>query len=179
MGRDHEDYDKLREAAKQSGVDLVYMEQGDMIRLGKLKLTCLYAGDPRVKEEKDKNRHSLAVRAEYGAFQMLLTGDMDAECERGMISQCGEGGLEGIQVLKVAHHGSDTSSSEALFEAVKPEIAVVSYGVGNSYGHPSGSVMGRMKERGIKVWETGKCGAVLIWTDGRSLRCWGWRSGSE
>lgn len=179
LGRDHEDYDKLREAAKQSGVDLVYMEQGDMIRLGKLKLTCLYAGDPRVKEEKDKNRHSLAVRAEYGAFQMLLTGDMDAECERGMISQCGEGGLEGIQVLKVAHHGSDTSSSEALFEAVKPEIAVVSYGVGNSYGHPSGSVMGRMKERGIKVWETGKCGAVLIWTDGRSLRCWGWRSGSE
>ncbi len=179
MGRGHGDYDKLREAAKRSGADVVYMEQGDRIRLGELTLSCLYAGDPRAETEKDKNRHSLAVRAEYGEFRMLLTGDMDAECERGMIGQWGESGLEGIQVLKVAHHGSDTSSSEALLDAVKPGLAVVSYGVGNSYGHPSGSVMERLRERKIEVWETGTCGAVLLETDGRAVRCWGWRKARE
>lgn len=174
MSRGREEYEQLVNLAKGRDCRVVYMEQGDVITLGRLRLECLYAGNPKKEWEEDKNRHSLVVRAVYGQFQMLFTGDMDETCENGLLGQPEAEKLAGIQVLKAAHHGSSTSSSEHFLDAVHPRIALLSYGVGNSYGHPSGEVVERLRERGVQLWETGKCGAVLLKTDGERLWCGGW-----
>lgn len=74
-------------------------------------------------------------------------------------------------MLKTAHHGSGTSTGEEFLEYLSPGLAVISYGRGNSYGHPSKEVIDRMKNRRIPVMETGIGGAVILWTDGKELIC--------
>lgn len=174
MARGKEDYAGLVRAAGGCGAQILYMEAGDGISLGDLRFTCLYAGNPAQETDADKNRHSLAVRVSYGQFGLLLTGDMDASCEAGLLRACGPGDLAGIQVLKAAHHGSDTSSSPEFLDRLGPKLVLVSYGNGNSYGHPSPKVLERLRERGSRILETGRCGAILLWTDGKRVECRGW-----
>ena len=174
MARGQEDYAGLVRTAGVCGAQVLYMEAGERISLGDLQFTCLYAGNPAQETDTDKNRHSLAVRVSYGRFGLLLTGDMDASCEAGLLRTCGPGDLAGIQVLKAAHHGSDTSSSPEFLDRLGPKLVLVSYGNGNSYGHPSPKVLELLRERGSRILETGKCGAILLWTDGKRMECRGW-----
>lgn len=144
------------------------MKQGDVLTLGELSLTCLY---PDASVRADRNQQSLVLRVDYGGFHMLLTGDMSADGERDLLSgDQADAGLSGIQILKVAHHGSDTATSQAWLERIAPGFAVVSYGEGNRYGHPGAQVLKRLKEGGTVLFETGKQGAVTVETDGVTAR---------
>lgn len=178
-GQGQEVYDRLEQAAKKSGSRVWYMEPGDTLQTGKLSLTCLYAGGTTIKED-DRNTHSLVICADYNKFHMLFTGDMGKNQEKELVELAGKRGgeeqlqkahLDHVQVLKTAHHGSDTSSSEEFMDRLNIALAVISYGRGNSYGHPSPDVIARMKERRIPVMETGTGGAIMLWTDGSRLDC--------
>ena len=83
--------------------------------------------------------------------------------------------LKKIQVLKVAHHGSKTASSDAFLDAVGAKIAVLSYGADNSYGHPAGEVVERLVARKMQILETAKCGAVMLQTDGKTIKVRSWK----
>lgn len=102
----------------------------EMVKLKVLSPQALYKGTPS-----DTNNNSLVLRLEYKDFAMLLTGDIQAEVERDLLQTDPEA-LQ-AQVLKVAHHGSKTSSINEFLAAVKPKIAVISSGEGNKYKHPS------------------------------------------
>ena len=175
-GRGQEIYDELEQAAEDSGGKVFYMAPSDRIQAGGLNLTCLYAGGGLPPSD-DRNAHSLVLCADYKGFHMLFTGDMGTEQEKGLLKLAEEGGslqqehLSHVQVLKMAHHGSNTSSGEDFLDYLDPDLALVSYGRGNSYGHPSPDVMERMKKRRIPVMETGYGGAVILRTDGKGLRC--------
>ncbi|CAK7086401.1 MAG: ComE operon protein 3 [Enterocloster aldenensis] len=175
-GRGQEIYDELERAAEDSGGKVFYMAPSDRIQAGGLNLTCLYAGGGLLPPD-DRNAHSLVLCADYKGFHMLFTGDMGTEQEKGLLKLAEEEGslqqehLNHVQVLKMAHHGSDTSSGEGFLDYLDPDLALVSYGRGNSYGHPSPDVMERMKKRRIPVMETGYGGAVILRTDGKGLRC--------
>lgn len=175
-GRGQEIYDELEQAAEDSGGKVFYMAPTDRIQAGGLNLTCLYAGGGLLPSD-DRNAHSLVLCADYKGFHMLFTGDMGTEQEKGLLKLAEEEGslqqehLSHVQVLKMAHHGSDTSSGEGFLDFLDPDLALVSYGRGNSYGHPSPDVMERMKKRRIPVMETGYGGAVILRTDGKGLRC--------
>ena len=175
-GRGQEIYDELERAAEDSGGKVFYMAPSDRIQAGGLNLTCLYAGGGLLPSD-DRNAHSLVLCADYKGFHMLFTGDMGTEQEKGLLKLAEEEGslqqehLSHVQVLKMAHHGSDTSSGEGFLDFLDPDLALVSYGRGNSYGHPSPDVMERMKKRRIPVMETGYGGAVILRTDGKGLRC--------
>ena len=164
LGKGRKEYEQLRILAREKGTRVLYMDEGSRIRLGEMELLCLYGGDPEGGEA-DVNRQSPTVKLSFGPFHMLLTGDMDAACERKLLAQVPEEELEGIQLLKTAHHGSKTSSSVEFLEAVKPLAALISYGRDNSYGHPSPEVLERFKELGVRVWETGRAGAVTVRID--------------
>ena len=175
-GRGQEIYDELEQAAEDSGGMVFYLAPSDRIQAGGLNLTCLYAGGGMLPSD-DRNAHSLVLCADYKGFHMLFTGDMGTEQEKGLLKLAEEEGslqqehLSHVQVLKMAHHGSDTSSGEGFLDFLDPDLALVSYGRGNSYGHPSPDVMERMKKRRIPVMETGYGGAVILRTDGKGLRC--------
>lgn len=123
----------------------------------------------------DRNKQSPAMDLSFGGIHMLLTGDMDQDCERQLMETVSKEELSRIQLLKVAHHGSDTSSCAEFLEAVSPQAAFISYGKGNSYGHPSPQVLERLKETGAQIWETGRSGAIRIEIDEGKVRIKGYR----
>ena len=154
--------------AEERGTVLHWMEQGDSIRTGELRITCLYpaAGETII----DRNAGSLVLHVTYQEFQMLLTGDMGEAQERQLLadSQATEL-LPGIQVLKVAHHGSGFSSSAAWLSRMKPGWAVISCGRDNTYGHPDQGVVTRLEDQETVIFETAKSGAITLHTNGKAI----------
>lgn len=155
-------YKKLIDAAKKRDIAVGYMDAGDRIRAGECCLNCFYPGAGMEADFSDRNQQSLVIRADYQDFHMLFTGDVGQEGERMALKYAGEEAFSLVQVLKAAHHGSRFSSGEAFLAAVHPNWTVISYGEGNSYGHPHEETLERLRKEKSTVLETGKMGAILL-----------------
>ncbi len=163
-GPEDEAFCGLLDAASTSGIPVYRMKAGEEVRDGD---SCFLALHPMGEETlTDRNESSLVLR--YSAqrrgreiFSALLTGDIGCEGEeritRAYGSQAGD-----CSILKTAHHGSDTSSSEGFLDWVLPRAALISCGKDNSYGHPHKAVLERFAVRGIPVFLTSRCGAVTV-----------------
>ena len=155
-------YDALRDAAAARDVRIRYFGQGDCIDLGEVEIRGYYpAGTERLEAAND---HSIGMLLRASDFQMLFTGDMDEDCEQAMLAALWEAnaGYPKIDVLKAGHHGSHTSTSEALLAALRPDYAILSYGVGNDYGHPHAETRERLRRYGVEMLETGKMGEIRL-----------------
>lgn len=115
----------------------------------------------------DPNLASTIVLAQVGRVRMLLVGDAERPEEDWLVARYGNS-LH-ADVLKVGHHGSATSSSPEFLDAVRPRIALVSVGAGNSYGHPSAAIMATLAARGAQVLRTDRLGTIVVRTDGQRL----------
>ena len=157
--------------------DIIYMEDGMEFfnshasdsREKKIELICIYSGNDYRSEAEDRNRQSDILLLKKDMFSMLFTGDASSEddeiIKEKFISYTGTDEVickKGITVLKAAHHGSKTASSDSFLDAVKPEYVVLSYGRNNRYGHPSDLVMERMSKKGILDVSTCEYGALYI-----------------
>lgn len=163
-------YDVLRDAAAARNVRIRYFGQGDCIDLGEVEICGYYpAGTERLEAAND---HSIGMLLRASDFQMLFTGDMDEDCERQMLAALWEAdaGYPKIDVLKAGHHGSHTSTSEALLAALRPDYAILSYGVGNDYGHPHAETRERLRRYDVKMLETGVMGGIRITVSSEALR---------
>ena len=112
------------------------------------------------------NEISNVYRVRYGGVSFLITGDLVKEVEEQMLR---EGVDVSSTVLKVAHHGSKTSSSEEFLRAVKPKCAVISVGYGNTFGHPRAEVLERLENLPTKIYRTDRDGLIKFRTNGKSL----------
>jgi competence protein ComEC len=108
---------------------------------------------------------NIAVRITFGDFAAVYTGDAEAPHESEMISR---GHELSAQVLQLGHHGSSTSTTSEFLNAVSPEVAIYSAGVGNTYGHPHGEVVERVQTAGIHLYGTGVHGTIVVTTDGET-----------
>ena len=117
----------------------------------------------------DANNGGVVLRLEYGAVSILLAADIEAETEERLLR---EGALQPSTLLKVPHHGSNTSTTAAFLEAVSPQAAIVSVGAGNPYGHPSPAVMERLAARldESRIFRTDQHGDITLTTDGQTLQ---------
>lgn len=122
-------------------------------------------GDPSARADAENDR-SLVLRLTYGEASFLLPGDIGREAERSILETVPD---VRARVLKVPHHGSETSSSAEFLAGVAPEFAVVTAGDGNRYGFPRPEVLERYAAAGIRVYRTDRDGAVEFSSDGRSL----------
>ncbi len=116
---------------------------------------------------RDPNAASVVTLVEYGGVRFLLTGDAEAGEEDRLVARYGDG-LRAA-VLKVAHHGSKTSSTPGFLAAVHPRLAIISVGAGNTYGHPSGETLANLTRAGAAVIRTDRAGTVVVRTDGRRV----------
>ena len=119
------------------------------------------------------NNASIVFKLVYGHVSFLFTGDAERDSETGLIRSFGS--FLGSTVLKVAHHGSDSGTSQEFLDAVRPAVALVSVGLHNRFGHPSPSLLGRLGAAGARVLRTDREGAIVLATDGRSVREIPWR----
>lgn len=139
------------------GVRTRILSRGDAAALGRWRLTVLH---PEADEHRGTNERSLVLRAETFGRSFLLTGDIESWAEMRLVSCC-ERQIR-ADVLKVAHHGSKTSSTESFLEASRPRLALISAGVNNLYRHPSETILKRLREHGIRILRTNRHGMVLI-----------------
>ena len=116
-----------------------------------------------------KNNDSLVVRLQYKERSVLLPGDAEKQAEYAMLSETEAGKLH-ADVLKVGHHGSKNSTMPEFLESVRPEIAIISAGEQNPYGHPSVELLERLRGSGARILRTDEEGAVRVVTDGHGIR---------
>ena len=106
----------------------------------------------------DSNAQSVVLLVRYGEFEALLTGDAPVEVEEAILDDL----PPYLEVLKVGHHGSNTSTSPVLLARTSPEVAVISVGARNRYGHPHIEVVNRIVELGARVLRTDRSGDIVI-----------------
>jgi competence protein ComEC len=121
-----------------------------------------------------RNEGALVLRIQLGLAAFLLTSDIGASRERALIAS--DARLRST-VLKVAHHGSRSSTSAEFLRAVEPRLAAVSVGARNPYGHPDAGVMTRLTDAGARTYRTDHDGALIFETDGRILTVTRWATG--
>ena len=173
-GKGQEAYKKMETLARKRGAEVYYLHRGETVRAKSLALRCLYpeAGEKPVEE---RNSHSLVFDVTYGKFSMLLTGDIGVEDEREILAMEEDKKGEKVTLLKAAHHGSNGSSSEEFLECFSPAFTVLSYGEGNTYGHPAPEAVERLEQTGTEIWRTADSGAVNVWTDGKRMYIKGYK----
>jgi competence protein ComEC len=111
-----------------------------------------------------RNDDSIVLEVRYGSVAILLAGDIGAEVERTLLPVLSDAP---IRILKVAHHGSRTSTSQALLDGWKPQVALISCGRGNRFGHPAPEVTRRLEAAGVRIYRTDRDGQITVDTDGR------------
>ena len=160
---------KLRELVKQKGVQELSAQAGQSIALGNGATLTLLFPDLDVSNWQDiTNNASVVALLEYGGTSFIFTGDSPIAIENRLVKELGN--KLDIDVLKVGHHGSRTSSSQAFIDATSPEFAIISAGKDNSYGHPHSAVIERLQAAGTKIINTADVGRVTITSDGKLLK---------
>jgi beta-lactamase superfamily II metal-dependent hydrolase len=155
-------YTDLLLAIGKKGLQITLAQPGDTYSLGEATLTILSP----MAAYTELNELSVAARLTYGETAFLFTGDIEAAAEAAILES---GRNLNADVLDVAHHGSDSSSTVAFLEKVKPAIAVISCGVDNSYGHPARDAVERLQTAGATIYRTDLDGAVIVTSDGNTL----------
>lgn len=153
-------YLELLRGAERKGIRWIAARAGRQLDLDGVAIHLLHPREPPLDGSGAANEVSVAFRLEYGRFRALFLGDAPAAVEEALVARDGRA-LE-ADVLKVAHHGSATSTSEALLSAAAPRIALVSVGRGNRYGHPDPDVLARLDRHGVQVLRTDRVGTITL-----------------
>ena len=164
-------FDEYKDALQKSGAQYEKAQTGRKYDLGGgAMLTVLAPNGPLFTKDQmktggnDVNANSIVLRLDYGDFSMLFMGDAETQSEERLLGKDVE--LK-ANVIKIAHHGSKYATSENLLKRLQPQAAIISTGAWNRYGHPSQSVLDRLKASNAKVFRTDLQGEITITTKGR------------
>lgn len=152
----------LDEAAKQNK-EIITPTPGYTFSLGNSTVEIL---GPVTEEYNDINDTSIVTKISLGNKSFLFTGDMEREAEQDLLDA---GASLKANVLKVGHHGSENSTTYPFLREVMPEIAVISVGEDNKYGHPTEEALSRLRDADVKVYRTDMQGHIIIKSDGKSI----------
>jgi len=159
-----ENFAELYSVLQKRKIDAVKLLKGDVLIFGDVKIEILF---PTGTDEISDNNHSLVLRIIYGEKRFLLTGDIEKEAERALLETSE---FLRSDVLKVAHHGSRTSSTQEFVDAARAFIVVIPVGRESPFGHPHPEVVTHWKNSGATVLTTGERGTISISTDGKDLQ---------
>lgn len=162
----HPDMKEILSLAKETGVDAVGLKAGDTITDGKMSIEILYPyeGMPVM----DTNNASLVFVVRYSEFSMADTGDIEMEGEKRIVRQYGSGSQKASDdhlnsdIIKVAHHGSSGSTSDEFMNMISPQIALISVGKRNAYGHPHQATINRLNDHKIRIVRTDQTGCITV-----------------
>lgn len=164
---DDSEFWSLENVMRQRRIPMEVVARGDSFSIGGARVEVL---SPTVSDDPNavsNNNSSIVLRITYGSRSFLFTGDIEASSERWLTKN---GGVLAADVVKVAHHGSRTSSTGEFVDAVRASYAVIPVGRTSPFGHPHGEVVERWRNAGAKVMTTGGRGMISISTNGRDLQ---------
>ncbi len=167
MPMEDTDFIDLYEVLQKKNIPITKVSQGDILNFGDVKIEVLYPIKDDSTEAISDNNHSIVLRVIYGDRKILLTGDIEKETEAGLIKT-----PDFLQsdVVKLAHHGSRTSSTESFVNATNANVAVISVGKDSMFNHPHEEVVERWKQTNAQILTTGENGTISVLTDGKNLQ---------
>ncbi len=156
---------EVMDLARDAGVAVRQIRRGEALAWHpQVDLSVLNPPEPGPDDDNDR---SVVLHLAYRMSTILLTGDIEASAERELVES---GVLRPADVLKVPHHGSNSSSTDEFLDAIEPQIAVVSAGRYNAFDHPRDGALRRLRARDAAVFRTDLAGSVMVRTDGRVIR---------
>ena len=158
--------ERVRHQAVQQRAAWRTVLRGSRIDIGGVAVRLLHPPPEDWERQRIRNNDSLVIELRFGRVSVLLTGDIGREVEDELV---GHLDLPPLVVLKVPHHGSLTSSSHRFLRTVRPAIALIGVGRGNTYGHPAPYVLGRLHDVGAETFRTDRDGQITVSTDGETL----------
>ncbi len=162
---DTKTYEKLDDLIKAEGAEDIRAELDTTFKVGEVKFTILAPTDGKFS---DNNNNSVVLRLDYGETSILYTGDAEVKSEEDMLDRYGSraGGMLDCDIIKVGHHGSETSSDVDFIDAVSPTFAIISCGENNKHGHPDGVIVDRYEDAKSQILRTDKEGSIVFTSDG-------------
>ncbi len=159
-----ENYKKFIEIVKKKDIKVNEVEAGQKINIERnLFFDILWPCIDNMISENAINNNSLVCKLKYKNFSMLFTGDIEEIAEKAILAKYSKNkNILKADVLKVAHHGSKTSSTIDFLKAVKPNYAVIGVGKDNNFGHPSDITIQNLKDMGVKIYRTDEIGEIEI-----------------
>ena len=159
-------YDDFMYYVDQQGLEVTLPVPGDTFALGSAQVTILGP----VMSYAETNDTSIVLRVEHGENSFLFTGDMETAAENDMLDHWdSDPALFQTDVLKVGHHGSETSTGYRFLHEVSPTYGVISCGKNNTYGHPHEEPMSRLEQAGVILFRTDEQGTILATSDGSQI----------
>lgn len=157
-------YSNMLTALENSSAEIIPAEAGNSYSVGGFDMELL---GPVTEYNGNANDYSIVCKVTYGDVSFLCTGDSETPSEKEYVARYGD--KLKSNVLKLAHHGSSSSTSEEFFNAVNPDYAIISCGKGNSYGHPHRETLELLKKHRTPYYRTDEVGTVVFSTDGANL----------
>lgn len=154
-------FEDVLDAIAKKNLKITAPEKGSKFNVGEINCEVMLDTSSTKLEKNNLNLSSIIIRATYGEQSYLFTGD--AEIENENMREWPK-----TNVLKVAHHGSNTSSSDSFLKQIQPEIAIISCGKNNSYGHPKSEILKKLETIEAVVYRTDENGTITLISDGKS-----------
>ena len=154
---------------RAEGVPVLLVGRGDRLRFGTVVADVIWPTRSENNNAPSTNDDSVVLRLRYGERTFLLTGDIERRAEDALVATALDAVLAS-DVVKVAHHGSKTSSTENFVTATHASLAVISVGLSSPFGHPRPEVLERWRASGAQILTTGERGTITISTDGHDLK---------
>jgi competence protein ComEC len=166
MPSDDPEYSRFVHTLTATKTPVEVVQAGDVMHFGGVEATVLWPPAVANADAPSRNNDSLVLRLQFGERAVLLTGDIENGAENAMVRAAEN--LR-VDVVKVPHHGSKTSSTEPFVLATRPSVAIISVGQTSVFGHPHKEVVDRWQVSGAEVLTTGRCGTITVTTDGHEL----------
>ena len=154
-------FEKLLDTIAEKNYKITVPKVDEEINLNNMNFKVLYTGT----DESDLNNTSIVLKLEYGKTSYLLTGDATDKTEEKILDKDIE-----ADVLKVGHHGSSYSSTEAFLNKVNPQYAIIQVGKDNKYNHPTKTTLDKLKEKNIKIYRTDEDSTIKLTSDGTNIK---------
>lgn len=161
------DFAELYEVLQKKKIEPIMISQGDELEIGGAKIQFLFPEKDESEKAISDNNHSVVLRIVFGAKKFLFTGDIEKETESKLLQNPS---FLKADVVKVAHHGSKTSSLENFIKATEAEYAIIPVGKKSIFGHPHKDVVERWSNSDAKIKTTGERGTISVSTDGKDFR---------
>ncbi len=159
-----ENYEEFKNIVKDKSIKLIVTKKGDKIQIERdIYFSFLWPGSQNIINENILNNNSIVCKLNYKNFSMLFTGDIEELAEDEILKEYGSNN-ESLKAtaLKVAHHGSSSSSTKKFLEAVNPKFVLIGVGKNNKFGHPNNDVIYRLENIKSKIYRTDEMGEVDI-----------------
>ena len=161
--KNSENYQEFIKIINEKKIKVYVVEAGQKINIEKnLYFDILWPDTSKAISENSINNNALVCKLNYKNFSLLFTGDIEEEAEKDLIAKYKDTNILKANIIKVAHHGSKTSTTQEFLDKVSPEIALIGVGENNKFGHPNEEIINRLEQKNIEIYRTDEMGEIEL-----------------